>query len=159
MNDLASVADMNLVKMVGTVSSEPKVFNDDPTKTPFVSFGLEIEEKSVIGNAPTRKSWHQLKGFGAKLADLASQLMPGARVRTFARVATRSYGDEDNPKYITEIIIDSSHFEILKAVTEVADPMGDFDADKSEMSAAQDWADAENRKDADPETETDEIPF
>lgn len=161
MNFETNAADSNLVKMIGTISKPPRVFNEDPDKMPFMTLSIETKEKGII-DGEGRSSWHQVKGFGKQLVRQADQMCEGARIGFFGRLATRSYEVGGETKYITEIIIDPGNFTILKTVTkaDLPDPMDGYDA------AAGDAANAEARIDKEVDAENalgdhsdDDIPF
>jgi len=126
-----ATADVNLVKMIGTVSRDPRVFDSDPDRMPFMTLNVEVREEGIV-TAEQRVGHHTLKGFGKDLVKLAHKLNIGARIKTYGRLANRSYGEGENQRWITEVIIDPANFTILKPVTEKPDPMADYNMDAAQ---------------------------
>jgi len=99
---------VNKVILVGNVGKDPEVkyFEGGTVKANF-SLATGETYKDKQGNKVDSTEWHNIIMWG-KLAEIAEKYVrKGKQLYIEGKIKTRSYGEGDNKKYITEIIADN----------------------------------------------------
>jgi len=97
----------NLVLLNGYVGAEPEVKTfDNGGKVSNVSLATSLEWKDKeTGEDKKLTEWHRLV-FRNKLAEIAEKyIKKGSRIDIVGMLKTRSWGEGDDKKYITEVIV------------------------------------------------------
>ena len=99
---------VNRVILLGNVGKDPEVkyFEGGSVKA---SFSLATSEsyKDRQGNKVDSTEWHNIVIWG-KLAEIAEKYVrKGKQLYIEGKIKTRSYGEGDGKKYITEIFVDN----------------------------------------------------
>lgn len=99
---------VNKVILVGNVGKDPEVRYTEG-KVPYARFTLATSEsyKNKEGQRVDQTEWHNIVLWRG-LAEIAEKYVrKGKQLYIEGKIRTRSYGDENNKKYITEIIADT----------------------------------------------------
>ena len=102
---------VNKAILIGNLGKDPDV-RRTANGTPVANFTLATSERYTdkAGQKQEKTEWHNIVVWN-KLAEFAEKwLKKGKTVYVEGRIQTRSYGDEGNKKYITEIVADSVQF-------------------------------------------------
>lgn len=99
---------LNKVMLIGRLGADPEV-RYTPSGRANVAFNLATNAvwKDQDGNKQERTDWHRVVAWG-KLAEIIGEyLKKGSRIFLEGRLQTRSYEDNGQKRYITEVIADS----------------------------------------------------
>src|SRR3954465_3726128 len=101
---------VNKVILVGHVGKEPEVkYLEGGVALARVSLATTESYKNKEGKRIDQTEWHNLV-FWRGLAEIAEKYVhKGSLLYVEGKIRNRSYGEENNKKYITEIIVDSMH--------------------------------------------------
>lgn len=101
------MAGVNKAILIGNLGKDPEIRRLESGAT-VASFSLATSEsyKNREGERVTKTEWHNIVLWRG-LAEIAEKyLKKGNSVYIEGKIQTRSYGDEGNKKYITEIVAD-----------------------------------------------------
>ena len=99
---------VNKVILIGRLGADPQL-RFTPSGRPNASFNLATNAvwKDQEGNQQERTDWHRIVAWG-KLAEIIGEyLKKGSSIFLEGRLQTRSYEDNGQKKYITEVVADS----------------------------------------------------
>ncbi len=105
------MADLNRVQLIGRLSDDPKVQNQDENKK-MTRFTLATNStyKDSDGNKKEKVQWHKIVAFGG-LADVCAKYpKKGLEVFVEGPIETRQYQKEGQTHFITEIIVNNIQF-------------------------------------------------
>ena len=126
---------LNKVMLIGRLGKDPdiRMFDNDVT---LASFSIATTEyyKDREGSRQEKTEWHNIVCW-RWLGDVAKNyLRKGSLVYIEGKLQTRSYGDENNKKYITEIV--ATELKMLEARGESAPaPLSVNNATNSNLNA------------------------
>ena len=102
---------VNKVILVGRLGKDPETrYMTNGEAVTNVTLATSENWKDKSGEKQEKTEWHNIVVWN-KLAEFAEKwLKKGKTVYVEGRIQTRSYGDEGNKKYITEIVADSVQF-------------------------------------------------
>jgi single-strand DNA-binding protein len=99
---------LNKVMLIGRLGTDPEL-KYTPQGSPVCNFSLATDEsyKDQQGNTVDRTEWHRIV-LWRKLAEISGQyLRKGSLVYIEGKLTTRSWEQEGQKKYTTEIVADS----------------------------------------------------
>ncbi len=102
---------VNKMILVARVGKDPKVTTTTSGST-IVNFSVATDEsyKDKVGTKIDKTEWHNVVAFG-KLAEFCAKwVKKGKEYYIEGRIQTRSYGEENAKKYITEVVADQVRF-------------------------------------------------
>lgn len=92
---------MNLVVLIGNLTSDPKLSYTPNTSTPVASFRLAVKKPTKDGGA----DFIQCKVFGRQAETLAQYKFKGDEIAVQGRIDTSNYKDRDGKTvYVTEVV-------------------------------------------------------
>lgn len=97
---------VNKATILGNVGQDPevKVF-DNGNKVANFSIATTENWKNKDGEKQSATEWHRVSVFG-KLADIVEQYVKkGQQLYIEGKIKTRSWGDDNDKKYVTEIVL------------------------------------------------------
>lgn len=97
---------LNKACLLGNVGQDPeiKVF-DNGNKVANFSVATTENWKNKDGEKQSATEWHRIAVFG-KLADIVEQYVKkGQQLYIEGKIKTRSWGDDNDKKYVTEIVL------------------------------------------------------
>lgn len=114
---------LNKVMLIGRLGADPEL-RYTPSGRANVAFNLATNAvwKDQDGNKQERTDWHRVVAWG-KLAEIIGEyLKKGSRIFLEGRLQTRSYEDNGQKRYITEVIADSLEMLGSKDMPETSEP-------------------------------------
>jgi single-strand DNA-binding protein len=95
----------NRIEIIGRVGQQPEILTfDNGGKIAKFSMATNDNYKNKKGEKIEQTDWHNIVVSIPKLVDIAEKYInKGDQVGIVGKNKTRSYGDENNKKYITEI--------------------------------------------------------
>jgi len=102
------MAGVNKVILVGNVGKDPEVKNlDGGTKVANFSLATSESYKDKSGNKVDKTEWHNIVVWRG-LAEVAEKyIRKGSQIYLEGKITTRSWGEEGNKKYMTEIVAEN----------------------------------------------------
>lgn len=103
--------DINQVFLAGRIAKDPE--------TKYTSGGMAITEFTLVTTRWTKKGeeftgipeWHNCKALGESGEKLANDLQKGMHVSVVGRIQYSSWGEGENKKYKTEIMVDRASYQ------------------------------------------------
>lgn len=95
---------INKVTLLGNLGKDPEVKELENGKMVKFSMATSESYKDREGNKQTKTEWHNIVVWG-KLAEIAEKyLKKGSKLYLEGKITTRSWEDEGQTKYMTEIV-------------------------------------------------------
>ncbi len=105
------MADLNKAQLIGRLSEDPKVQNQDDNKK-MTRFTLATNSSYIAqdGEKKEKVQWHKIVAYGG-LADVcAKYTKKGSEVYIEGPIETRQYPKDGQTHFITEIIVSNIQF-------------------------------------------------
>jgi len=101
------MASVNKVILIGNLGQDPEL-KYTPSGVPVCSFSLATTEKwsDKDGNKVEKTEWHKIKVWRKQAEIAAEYLKKGSPIYVEGRLETRSWEQDGQKKYMTEIICD-----------------------------------------------------
>jgi single-strand DNA-binding protein len=97
---------VNKATILGNVGNDPEIKTfDNGNKVANFSIATTENWKNKDGEKQSATEWHRISVFG-KLADIVEQYVKkGQQLYIEGKIKTRSWGDDNDKKYVTEIVL------------------------------------------------------
>lgn len=115
------MASVNKVILVGNLGKDPEIRHTQTGKS-VVQFSIATTEKwnDANGNAKEQTEWHRIVVWGKTAENCAKFLKKGSSVFIEGRLTTRSWEDQGQKRYSTEVVADRVQF--LSSGSRAPDP-------------------------------------
>lgn len=147
---------LNKIQIIGYCQPEDPQLKETQNGRQFVNFKLVTDEsyKDKDGNKVDKAEWHRVVFWGKPAEIIGQYLKKGGRIYIEGRIQTRSWEDNGETKYITEI--NGSDFLFLGGL---GGPKGEEDNGNGETTKAESGSKLTTSTPVGAATTDDDLPF